>query len=225
MAVCLRQTSKALLILLHLCLFMQSPLVAGDITLSDLIDGIEMRSQCLDSMSARVQSRCYKIQSLAQLNDPDAQETLTKSNYEVCTKGKKVSLAHEYLCIEAPAGQPERTNFVTWDGRQSRGYNSDWNTVSPKSGGVILGKRAESFSLGHYLSALEMVLACVVAVSLTVCGRPRETGPAIRFAQSSFDAGVLTGIENSTVQYVFEFQNTGNRPLEVLDIKTNCGCS
>ena len=49
------------------------------------------------------------------------------------------------------------------------------------------------------------------------------SGPQIYFAETSFDFGDIT--QGDKVEHVFEFENTGNEPLILTDVRTTCGCT
>lgn len=49
------------------------------------------------------------------------------------------------------------------------------------------------------------------------------TGAKIVFAETSFDFGDIT--QGDRVEHVFEFENTGNEPLILSDVRTTCGCT
>ncbi len=49
------------------------------------------------------------------------------------------------------------------------------------------------------------------------------TGPKISFTEKSFDFGEIT--QGEKVEHVFEFENTGNEPLILSDVRTTCGCT
>lgn len=49
------------------------------------------------------------------------------------------------------------------------------------------------------------------------------TGPKISFTEKSFDFGEIT--QGDRVEHVFEFENIGNEPLILSDVKTTCGCT
>ena len=49
------------------------------------------------------------------------------------------------------------------------------------------------------------------------------TGAKIYFAETSFDFGDIT--QGDRVEHVFEFENSGNEPLIISDVKTTCGCT
>lgn len=49
------------------------------------------------------------------------------------------------------------------------------------------------------------------------------TGAKIVFAETSFDFGEIT--QGDRVEHVFEFENSGNEPLIISDVKTTCGCT
>lgn len=49
------------------------------------------------------------------------------------------------------------------------------------------------------------------------------TGPKIVFAEKSYDFGNIK--QGDRVEHVFEFENTGNEPLILSDVRTTCGCT
>lgn len=49
------------------------------------------------------------------------------------------------------------------------------------------------------------------------------SGPKIYFSETSFDFGDIT--QGDKVEHVFEFENTGNEPLILTDVRTTCGCT
>lgn len=49
------------------------------------------------------------------------------------------------------------------------------------------------------------------------------TGPKISFSEASFDFGEIT--QGEKVEHVFEFENVGNEPLILSDVRTTCGCT
>ncbi len=49
------------------------------------------------------------------------------------------------------------------------------------------------------------------------------SGPKIYFAETSFDFGEIT--QGDKVEHIFEFENTGNEPLILTDVRTTCGCT
>ena len=51
----------------------------------------------------------------------------------------------------------------------------------------------------------------------------RTSGPQMRFAESFFDFGKVAGGE--VVKHAFYFTNTGDRLLEIRDVKSTCGCT
>jgi hypothetical protein len=52
---------------------------------------------------------------------------------------------------------------------------------------------------------------------------PKKDGSEITFTEKSHAFGDIT--EGSTVSYVFKFKNTGNKPLVVNNVLTQCGCT
>ncbi len=51
----------------------------------------------------------------------------------------------------------------------------------------------------------------------------KQDGAAITFAESSHDFGDIT--QGDVVEHVFKFENTGNEPLILSNVKTTCGCT
>ena len=49
------------------------------------------------------------------------------------------------------------------------------------------------------------------------------SGPRISFTENSFDFGEIT--QGAKVEHVFEFENVGNEPLILSDVRTTCGCT
>ena len=49
------------------------------------------------------------------------------------------------------------------------------------------------------------------------------TGPKIVFSEKSFNFGDIT--QGEKVEHVFEFENVGNEPLILSDVRTTCGCT
>ena len=49
------------------------------------------------------------------------------------------------------------------------------------------------------------------------------TGPKISFTEKSYDFGEIT--QGEKVEHIFEFENVGNEPLILSDVRTTCGCT
>lgn len=49
------------------------------------------------------------------------------------------------------------------------------------------------------------------------------TGPVIKFDRAQYDFGVVE--EGGVLTHSFVFTNTGTEPLEIVDIRTSCGCT
>lgn len=54
-------------------------------------------------------------------------------------------------------------------------------------------------------------------------GETPMTGPKISFTEKSWDFGDIT--QGDKVEHVFEFENIGNEPLILSDVRTTCGCT
>ncbi len=71
--------------------------------------------------------------------------------------------------------------------------------------------------------------ASLVLIGIVFLGHAQEeqdeplTGPKIAFSESSFDFGDI--VSGDRVEHVFEFENTGNEPLILSDVRTTCGCT
>lgn len=59
----------------------------------------------------------------------------------------------------------------------------------------------------------------------TAADRDAESGkyPVIKFEEDSFDFGTID--QNTHVEHVFKFKNTGDAPLMIVDAKSSCGCT
>ncbi|MEM7299303.1 MAG: DUF1573 domain-containing protein [Bacteroidota bacterium] len=71
-------------------------------------------------------------------------------------------------------------------------------------------------------------LASLLLIGVTFFATAQEgeeplTGPKISFAEKSFDFGEIK--QGDRVEHVFEFENIGNEPLILSDVKTTCGCT
>lgn len=55
--------------------------------------------------------------------------------------------------------------------------------------------------------------------------RDAESGkfPVIAFEESQFDFGTID--QNTAVEHVFKFKNTGEAPLMIVNAKSSCGCT
>ena len=49
------------------------------------------------------------------------------------------------------------------------------------------------------------------------------TGPKIVFAEKSYNFGDIS--QGEKVEHIFEFENAGNEPLILSDVRTTCGCT
>ena len=65
-----------------------------------------------------------------------------------------------------------------------------------------------------------IMLACLFAA----CAVMAQDGPQATFKESSHDFGTIKEA-NGPVSYTFEFTNTGNKPLLIIDAVASCGCT
>ena len=72
-----------------------------------------------------------------------------------------------------------------------------------------------------YLASL-LLAGCAFFANAQEVEEPM-TGPKISFAEKSFDFGEIT--QGEKVEHVFEFENVGNEPLILSDVRTTCGCT
>ena len=73
-------------------------------------------------------------------------------------------------------------------------------------------------------------LASFLLIGMVLFGSAQEqaaeepmTGPKISFEEKSYNFGDIT--QGDRVTYVFEFENIGNEPLILSDVRTTCGCT
>lgn len=59
----------------------------------------------------------------------------------------------------------------------------------------------------------------------TAAERDAESGkfPVIAFDENQFDFGTID--QGTNVEHTFNFKNTGNAPLMIVDAKSSCGCT
>lgn len=75
-----------------------------------------------------------------------------------------------------------------------------------------------------YLASL--LLAGVAFFASAQEGEQEETpmtGAKIAFTEKSYNFGDIT--QGDKVEYTFAFENTGNEPLILSDVRTTCGCT
>ncbi len=67
---------------------------------------------------------------------------------------------------------------------------------------------------------LFILLTCLVAA----CAAMAQDGPQITFNDKSHDFGNILEAKGP-VSHTFEFTNTGNKPLLIIDVVASCGCT
>lgn len=75
---------------------------------------------------------------------------------------------------------------------------------------------------------LFFILVALLAVNVSVAQektefREKTDGPAMTFAETSHDFGDIT--QGEKVTHVFNFTNTGTKPLVLSNVQTTCGCT
>ncbi len=60
-------------------------------------------------------------------------------------------------------------------------------------------------------------------IAQTATADTPQNGAKIAFSESSFDFGDIT--QGDRVTHTFAYENTGNEPLILSDVKTTCGCT
>ena len=89
----------------------------------------------------------------------------------------------------------------------------------------MIDKFQSLFSM-NFIRALIIVIYTHFLVSegnAQQSGKVVFDGPQIKFATPTFDFGTVIG--GKVIQHEFFFTNTGNKLLEIKDIKTSCGCA
>lgn len=70
----------------------------------------------------------------------------------------------------------------------------------------------------------KLILAIIaIFISLNISA-DKNSGASIEFTNNRHDFGMIKE-ENGAVKHVFEFTNTGDAPLVILDAKATCGCT
>lgn len=69
---------------------------------------------------------------------------------------------------------------------------------------------------------MKRIILAVLAVSL--CQMAVMAQPKATFKESSYDFGVIKE-SNGPVKHTFEFVNTGDKPLLIVDALASCGCT
>ncbi|MBK6263681.1 DUF1573 domain-containing protein [Marivirga sp. S37H4] len=74
------------------------------------------------------------------------------------------------------------------------------------------------------MKKLTFILITLFAVNFAIAQTAdSKNGPDITFQETSHDFGDIT--QGDVVEHVFKFENTGNEPLILADVKTTCGCT
>ena len=70
------------------------------------------------------------------------------------------------------------------------------------------------------ISLFTLILMSVMAFNVMAAGK----GAEMTFAAKTHDFGTIKEA-NGPVTYSFEFTNTGDEPLVIVDVKASCGCT
>lgn len=70
------------------------------------------------------------------------------------------------------------------------------------------------------ISVFTLILMSVMAFNVMAAGK----GAEMTFAAKTHDFGTIKEA-NGPVTYSFEFTNTGDEPLVIVDVKASCGCT
>lgn len=70
---------------------------------------------------------------------------------------------------------------------------------------------------------MKKLLSLFAIVMLSASGMA-QSGPKIEFKSETIDYGTVSKGEDSGLR-VFEFKNTGDKALEITDVKSSCGCT
>lgn len=57
----------------------------------------------------------------------------------------------------------------------------------------------------------------------TAANAPAKPGPAFKFVEETHDFGILK--RGPVAMYAFEFTNTGDQPLIIMNVTPSCGCT
>ncbi len=72
-----------------------------------------------------------------------------------------------------------------------------------------------------------LTILLLLGIGITVYGQETDdtpfTGSKISFTEISHDFGDIK--QGDVVSHVFKFENTGDEPLILSDVKTSCGCT
>ena len=78
------------------------------------------------------------------------------------------------------------------------------------------------------LNRLSWLFVCSLCISVYAQESSSNTakevkGPQLVFSDRTYDFGEI--VQGKKVSYVFDFENTGNEPLLLVNIATTCGCT
>ena len=71
---------------------------------------------------------------------------------------------------------------------------------------------------------MKRIIFSLVVVIMSVVSMLAGEGAAIVFETKSHDFGTIKEADGA-VSCTFDFQNTGDEPLVLLDVRTSCGCT
>lgn len=67
-----------------------------------------------------------------------------------------------------------------------------------------------------------LIAICVASVGFIM--KAEDNGPVMTFEEKIHDFGTIKEVDGP-VSYSFEFTNTGNEPLVIINVNASCGCT
>ena len=70
---------------------------------------------------------------------------------------------------------------------------------------------------------IALTIGVISAQAQSAPNAPAKPGAAFKFVEETHDFGVIN--RGPIANYSFEFTNTGDQPLIIMDVKPSCGCT
>ena len=67
-----------------------------------------------------------------------------------------------------------------------------------------------------------LIAICVASVGFIM--KAEDNGPVMTFDEKTYDFGTIKEVDGP-VTHSFEFTNTGNEPLVIINVNASCGCT